>query len=562
MGTKLSTVGAHNKESKRIKEQELYFQYKLKQVDISIAKLDVKICDCEEGENSGEGEDSPKLLKLKMIYKELIASSQKLEKKIYKFDRGQLYKTYIRKEFEEKQIDVSTLDPKIIRGYTECGKLKDFQEMKQKLIKQKEQWIYENTPEGKRDLQNQKAQQFEKEQKLAREHEEFWRRKEIQERQLFNKWGRCPICHKMLGPFMAKYEQFNDNYEDYQINYNRYFKLTIGRTEIVNHPWQLRCRQESLMLLNYLTDNDWVQTPIGGIGHERFNLREDSVNYQNLYGKFPSDLILPPKVLNKSEQKRWIELIESFKNGTATRTEHEQFKNLVDKERHHLNQMFRQHGEDCDEKILVSTPGLYVDSESHIPIEDDKIKLFHQLTDHYYQNNKSVYNYWGEEGKRKLEERILEQKKVKGAIPVFEMNDVLLYLTDNFFTDMSTLHYEVTEIDYLPVKTVNKHKINIVKVKGPKILYHSRCIGLWKIHEEKQILRAAEKRIEERRKEGPSWLEQQSIKTMEHRQEEIRAKEYRRKMRIGEYAPDWARPRHEKYLPKPIDYWQPVSHWN
>ena len=77
MGTKLSTLGTDTKESKRVKELELYFEYKLKQVDISIAKLDVKICDCEEVEKSGEGEDSPKLLKLKMIHKELIASSQK-----------------------------------------------------------------------------------------------------------------------------------------------------------------------------------------------------------------------------------------------------------------------------------------------------------------------------------------------------------------------------------------------------------------------------------------------------------------------------------------------------
>ena len=211
MGTKLSTLGTDTKESKMKEKEELRFQYKLKQADKFIAELDIKICECEEGE------DSSKLLRLEKIHEKLITSSEKIRKKMHKISHNQFDSFDIVTEFREKQLDISTLN--LSHPSTKLWKLK---ERRQKLIKQKEQWIYENTPEGKRDLQNQNEQQylkFERERKLESEHEEFWRRNEIQERQLFNKWGRCPICHKMLGPFMAKYEQFNDNFEDYQINH-------------------------------------------------------------------------------------------------------------------------------------------------------------------------------------------------------------------------------------------------------------------------------------------------------------------------------------------------------
>ena len=571
MGTKLSTLGTDTKESKRVKELELYFEYKLKQVDISIAKLDVKICDCEEGEKSGE--DSPKLLKLKMIHKELMASSQKIEKKIYKFDRGQLYKSDIRKEFEEKQIDVSTLDPKIIKGYTKCGKLKDFQEMKQKLIKQKEQWIYEKTPEGKRDLQNQNEQQylkFERERKLESERQELWKSQDIQEKQTLNKWGKCPVCYQFLGPFMAKYDQHNLwSYEDKR-EYNEHFKITRGRTEIVNHPWQLRCQQESLMLLKYLTGSDWVHTPIGGLGHNRY-IFNSSVNYQNLYGKYPSDLILPPKVLNKSEQKRWTEIIKLFKDGTATRFDKDEFKKFLEKEEEDIKQMFHQHGEDDSYQINVSDPKLYVNSESPLPIEDNKIRRFHQLTEHYYQNNKSVYSCCSPL-EMSFPENVIARMRNLQEVSEVERNNlrILGIAPDNFITKMLTLHYEVTEVEYLPgeplhsatsaeqkVKIVNPYKC---KIKGPKILFHSKCIGLHGVSEMDRRKRIKEERI--MANDARRWDEEQKIKLMEHRQEEIRAKEHRRKHRMEEYAPDWARPRHEKYLPKPIDYWQPVSNWN
>ena len=573
MGTKLSTLGTDTKESKRVKELELYFEYKLKQVDISIAKLDVKICDCEEGEKSGEGEDSPKLLKLKMIHKELMASSQKIEKKIYKFDRGQLYKTDIHKEFEEKQIDVSTLDPKIIRGYTKCGKLKDFQEMKQKLIKQKEQWIYEKTPEGKRDLQNQNEQKylkFERERKLESERQELWKSQDIQEKQTLNKWGKCPVCYQFLGPFMAKYDQHNLwSYEDKR-EYNEHFKITRGRTEIVNHPWQLRCQQESLMLLKYLTGSDWVHTPIGGLGHNRY-VFNSSVNYQNLYGKYPSDLILPPKVLNKSEQKRWTEIIKLFKDGTATRFDKDEFKKFLEKEEEDIKQMFHQHGEDDSYQINVSDPKLYVNSESPLPIEDNKIRRFHQLTEHYYQNNKSVYSCCSPL-EMTFPENVIARMRNLQEVSEVERNNlrILGIAPDNFITKMLTLHYEVTEVEYLPgeplhsatsaeqkVKIVNPYKC---KIKGPKILFHSKCIGLHGVSEMDRRKRIKEERI--MANDARRWDEEQKIKLMKHRQEEIRAKEHRRKHRMEEYAPDWARPRHEKYLPKPIDYWQPVSNWN
>ena len=42
------------------------------------------------------------------------------------------------------------------------------------------------------------------------------------------------------------------------------------------------------MLLKYLTGSDWVHTPIGGLGHNRY-IFNSCVNYQNLYGKYPSE---------------------------------------------------------------------------------------------------------------------------------------------------------------------------------------------------------------------------------------------------------------------------------